>query len=480
MHDANIFEKQAKTDFSKTCGKRSTHSDVFLFSAESGKRRPEGHYAAKRRESAEKEVLMSRFFYLVFLAGKSAWNRRGTLLLVVFSISLSTALLLGIERVRTQVRESFLQAVSGVDLIVGARGGEIQLMLYAVFHLGGATNNMGWDSAARIAARRDVAWTIPVSLGDSHNGYPVVATTPDFFSCYRFRGDKGLELERGRWFTELFDVVAGAEVSRRLGYAPGQQIVLSHGGSGAHLARHDDKPFTVSGILRPTGTPVDRSLYIGLEAMEAIHLNWQGGVPLRGLEIRPDQVRTFNLEPKNITALLVGLKNRSRVFSLQQDVRNWKEEALTGVMPGVAMDQIWRMVNTGERVLLLVSGLVTVTGLAGLVSAILAGLGERRRELAVLRSAGARPVDILTLLACEGVLLLCAGMAGGILLLVLLILALGPLLADSYGIFIHLSPPESAEVLLLFGIASAGLLTSLVPAMRAYRLSLSDGLTASV
>ncbi|MDR2051297.1 MAG: ABC transporter permease [Deltaproteobacteria bacterium] len=422
---------------------------------------------------------MIRFTYLFFLAGKSAWNRRGTLLLVVLSIALSTTLLLGLERVRTQVRESFVQAVSGVDLVVGARGGDMQLMLYAVFHLGGATNNMSWKSALSIAARPDVAWSVPISLGDSHNGYPVVGTSADFFTRYRFRGGRELQLAQGGSFSDLFDVVTGSEVAKKHGYVPGSRIILSHGNSGAQLARHEDKPFVVSGVLRPTGTPVDRSLYISLEAMEAIHLNWQGGAPIRGLEIRPDQVRKFNLEPKSITALLVGMKSRSRVFALQQDIRNWKEEALTGVMPGVAMDQIWRLVSTGEQALFLVSGLVIFTGLAGLASAILAGLGERRRELAILRSAGARPLDILILLACEGFLLLCAGMACGLLLLVLLLLALGPTLADSYGIALHVSPPGTGELLLLGGIAAAGFLTCLIPAWRAYRLSLADGLTAS-
>jgi putative ABC transport system permease protein len=423
---------------------------------------------------------VARFCYLLFLAGKSAWNRRGTLLLVVFSIALSTTLLLGIEKLRTQIRESFVQAVSGTDLVVGARGGNIQLMLYAVFHLGGATNNMGWQSAREIAKRPEVAWTIPVSLGDSHKGYPVVATTADFFIHYRFRGGRELVLARGKVFESVFDVVMGAEAAKNLGYAVGQKLVLNHGSGGTHLAEHADKPFAVSGILAPTGTPVDRSLYIGLDAMEAIHLNWQGGAPMPGLRITPEQVAKFDLEPKSITALLVGLKKRGQVFALQRVINDWKTEPLTGVMPGVAMDQIWSMVGAGEQALLFVSALVTVAGLAGLVAAILAGLGERRRELAILRSAGAKPVNILILLACEGFLLVTAGAVGGVAALFLLIAALGPTLADMYGIFIYLSPPAAGEWLLLGCVCLAGLLASLIPALRAYRMSLSDGLTVAI
>ncbi|MDR1243500.1 MAG: ABC transporter permease [Deltaproteobacteria bacterium] len=419
---------------------------------------------------------MTRWTYLLTLAGRSAWNRRGTLLFVVFSITLSTTLLLGLERIRTQLRESFVQAVSGTDLVVGARGGNIQLMLYAVFHLGGATNNMSWDSAREIAGRAEVAWTIPVSLGDSHRGYPVVGTTGDFFEHYRFRGGTRLALARGTPFAELFDVVIGSEVAKNLGYNPGQSLVLAHGSSGSLLTEHGDKPFTVTGVLAPTGTPADRSLYISLEAMEAIHLDWQGGAPLPGLRISPELAKKFDLEPKNITALLVGLKKRGQVFALQREINSWKKEALTGVMPGVAMDQIWNMVNSGERALLLISTLVTITGLAGLASAILASLGERRRELAVLRSVGARPLDIVILLACEGILLVGAGIVCGLAALAALVASLGPALADSYGVAVRLSAPSAGEWLILGGICLAGFLTSLIPALRAYRMSLADGL----
>ncbi|MDR1425025.1 MAG: FtsX-like permease family protein [Azoarcus sp.] len=422
---------------------------------------------------------MRRLFQLLSLAGKSAWNRRGTLVLVVFSIALSTTLLLGIEKLRTQIRESFVQSVSGTDLVVGARGGNIQLILYAIFHLGGATSNMGWDSAREIAGNSEVAWSIPISLGDSHRGYPVVATSDDFFEHYRFRGDRRIVLAEGKRLGALFDVVIGAEVAKKLGYSLGQKMVLSHGNSGTRLAEHDEMPFSVAGIIAPTGTPIDRSLLIGLPAMEAIHVNWRSGAPIPGSHVTPEQVARFRLEPKSITAMLVGLKKRSRVFALQRTINEWKSEPLMGVMPGVAMDQIWDMVNTGERTLLLISMLVTVTGLAGLAAVMLAGLGERRRELAILRSVGARPLDILVLTACEGGLLVIAGIVCGLSALYALLGALRPFLASHYGVSIHLSPPAASEWALLGGICLAGLVASLIPARRAYRMSLADGLTVS-
>jgi putative ABC transport system permease protein len=352
-------------------------------------------------------------------------------------------------------------------------------MLYSIFHLGGASAEMSWESARRIAARGEVAWSIPVALGDSHKGYPVVATSAAFFQHYRYRRGESLRFAKGEEFRDLFDLVLGAEAAKSLGYRQGKVLTLAHGSGGTGLAEHTDKPFVVSGVLGPTGTPVDRGLYISLEAMEAIHLDWQGGAPVPGFQVRADQARKFNLEPKRVTALLLGLKNRGRVFALQRQVNEYPEEALMGVMPGVAMDQLWSLIGLGEKVLLLVSALVTVAGLLGLASAILAGLGERRRELAILRSAGAGPLDIVILLACEGLLLMICGILAGSAGLALLLAVLGPVLADSYGIALYLSPPTAREWLLLGGILAAGLLAGLIPALRAYRLSLADGLTVS-
>lgn len=421
-----------------------------------------------------------RFLYLLSLASKSAWNRKATLLLIVFSIALSSTLLLGIERIRLQMRENFIQVVSGTDLIIGARGSPVQLMLYALFHLGGATNNMSWESAQTITQRDEVQWAIPLSLGDSHKGYPVVATNENLFQFYRYQRKKTLSFAKGTVFKDLFDVVVGAEVAQQLTYDLNSEITLTHGHIQTSLTQHEDKPFRVVGVLVATGTPIDRSLYINLEAMEAIHLNWQGGAPIPKLNLSSEQVRKFDLTPKSITALLVGLKKRGQVFAVQRSINRDKDEALMAVMPGVALDQLWTMMAFGEKALLLISSLVTITGLAGLAASILSGLGERRRELAILRSSGARPYDILVLLATEGFLLVFLGVLTGIALLTFLTLLLSPFLLDWYGFSLSLSWPKQREWMLILAIGFSGFLTCLIPAYRAYRMSLADGLTVSL
>ncbi len=421
---------------------------------------------------------------LLHVASRSAWNRRGTLALVMLSIALATALLLGLERLRTDIRSSFSLAVSGTDLVVGARTGPVQLMLYAVFRVGGATNNIKMDSVRAVAAHRAVAWVLPITLGDSHRGHPVLGTTTEYFTRFMYGERQPLALAQGRAFAGtldgLYEAVLGAEVADALGYRLGQRIVLSHGlsaGPADLTAAHGDKPFTVVGVLARTGTPVDRTVHVSLQAIEAIHLDWAGGAPVPGLQIAPEVARKFDLEAKQVTAALVGLKSRAAVFNVQRFVNGYEPEALLAVLPGVALDELWTAVGLGEKALLAISGLVALVSLASLVAVVLAGLNERRRELAVLRAVGAGPRQVLVLLAFEGALVTLCGALLGAAAAALAVLGAGPWIQQRFGITLLAGAPTAEQWGLLLAVLLAGMLASLVPGWRAYRLSLADGLS---
>ncbi|AGU48767.1 putative lipoprotein ABC transporter, permease protein, MacB-like family [Variovorax paradoxus B4] len=417
---------------------------------------------------------------LFSIAWRSAWNRRFTLALTVFSIALSTFLLLGVERIRTELRENFASSVSGTDLIVGARTGSTQLLLYSVFRIGAATNNISWKSVQALAAHPGVDWVVPLSLGDSHRGFAVLATSPEYFTRFRYGNRQSLALREGKPFSALFDAVVGAEVADKLGYHVGQKITLAHGSGELNAAEHADKPFTVVGVLARTGTPVDRTVHIGLEAMEAIHLEWAGGAPMPGVKIPAEQVRKFDLTPKNVTAALVGLKNRSAVFGVQRWISTYTGEPLMAILPGVALDELWSVIGIGENALLLMSALVALVSLAGLVSVVMAGLNERRRELAVLRAVGAGLRHVLALLALEGAMVTVLGVAFGVVMAVLGIALLAPWLQSQFGLTLSLSEPTLNEWLLMASLLAAGWLASLLPGIRAYWLSLADGLSPRI
>ena len=417
---------------------------------------------------------------LLRLAAKSAWNRRFVLFLVALSIALSTFLLLGIERIRTDVRENFSQSVSGTDLIVGARTGSVQLLLYSVFRIGSATNNIRWSSVQAIEKQRGVAWVVPISLGDSHRGFAVVGTSPAYFDRFQYGDHQPLALASGKRFEGLFETVLGAEVASKLGYKLGDRIVLSHGDGVFAANEHGDKPFTVVGILARTGTPVDRSVHISLQAMEALHLDWMAGAPVPGTSISAAEAARHDLTPKNVTAALVGLKSRTAVFSVQRSIAEFEGEPLMAVLPGVALDELWDVVGVGERGLIAMSALVGFVSVAGLVAVIMAGLNERRRELAILRAVGAGPRQVLFLLALEGALVTLVGVVAGWVTCLLVVALLGEWFGSRFGIALHAHLPSVEEGLLLITVLAVGWLASLIPGVRAYRLSLVDGLSPRI
>ena len=416
--------------------------------------------------------------HLLRLALASLNNRRFTALLTILAIALSVCLLLAVERVRTEARSSFASTISGTDLIVGARSGSVNLLLYSVFRIGNATNNIRWSSFEWLASHPKVKWAIPISLGDSHRGYRVMGTDMSYFQHYRFGRGQSLQLAQGKPFADMFDVVLGAEVAAALHYTIGQELVLAHGVSEVSLTRHDDKPFKVSGILARTGTPVDRTLHISLPGMEALHVDWQNGIPARGAgRVSADSARSMDLHPKAITAVLLGLNSKIATFTLQRQINEYSGEPLQAILPGVALQELWSLMGTAEKALFVVSLFVVLTGLIGMLTAILTSLNERRREMAILRSVGARPWHIASLLILEAFALSLAGVAAGLLLLYLGIAASQGYVQANYGLYLPLNLPSRYEWSLLGGILAAALLMGSLPAWRAYRQSLSDGLS---
>ncbi len=411
------------------------------------------------------------------LAWQSLANRWLTGLLAVLAIALSVMLLLGVEKVRTGARQSFADTISGTDLIAGARSGSLNLLLYSVFRIGNATNNVTWKSYKDIAALPEVDWMVPLSLGDSHRGYRVLGTSADYFKRYQYRRGQALAFASGGPFTDLYDAVVGSEVAERLGYKVGDKIVVAHGLGSVSFVEHDDKPFRVAGVLARTGTPVDRTVHVSLEAIEAIHVDWQSGARVPGQEASADAVRKMDLTPKAITAALIGLKSRRATFKVQRAINDYSQEPLTAIIPGAALQELWGLVGTAETALGAVSAMVVVTALLGMVTMILTTLNERRREMAILRSVGARPRTVLGLLVAEAGLITAAGVVLGTALTYVGLIVAQPLIDRGWGLHIPISSPSEREWMMLGAILAGGLVAGLLPALRAYRMSLADGMT---
>ena len=484
---------------------------------------------------------------LVFdLALKSLRNRAFSTSLTVGSIALSVALLVGVENVRVGMRESFSNTISQTDLIVGTKGGTIQLLLYSVFGMGSPTENVSWEAYRQWAEHPAVAWTIPYSLGDSHRGFRVVGTNRDFHRHYRYRGGQEIALAEGRANEDLFDVTLGADVAAELNYGLGDEIAVTHGIGEVGFMDHDHMPFTVTGVLAKTFTPVDRAIYVTLEGMEAIH--WEDGTPPEAEAAPADDehvheeeeaaaahaddehahedeeeaapaddahaheeeaaapaedehdheeeteaaladdahahtavdVSIEDVEITQVTSFFVGTTDRRDVLQLQREINDYEGEPMMAVIPGLALNEMWQGIGYAETGIRLVTIFVVLVGLLGMLVSIYTSLNERRREMAVLRAVGAGPKSIVALLVLESVCLAAAGAVLGLALVYVLLAAGQPVVEAQVGLFIPIRPPGSVEWLFLGAVVTAGFLMGFVPALKAYRTALHDGLAVRV
>lgn len=412
----------------------------------------------------------------VSVAWHSLLSRKYTALLALISVAISVFVLLGVEHIRHEAKESFGKTVSGVDLIIGARTGQLNLLLYSVFHIGNPANNMAWQSYRELAGDSKVAWAIPISLGDSHRGYRVVGTTAEFFTRFRYGDDAMLGFIEGKAFTQVFDAVLGADVARKLNYRVGDKIVLAHGLGQTGFSLHDDHSFEITGILRPTGTPADQAVYVSLQGVEAIHLNWRQGAKRSDNKLDGEGIETSNLVPQSITAVMVGLQSKMTTFQMQRQVSRYAKEPLLAIMPGVALTELWQMMRAMENTLQLISWLVLLSSLLGLSTMLLSTVRERRHEIAVMRAIGASPLFVFLIIQLEALLIAIAGIVIAIFALSIAALFAQSYLAQHFGIFIG-GYAVTAEAWMLLGlIVAATAVFSLIPASNAYRLSLHSGL----
>lgn len=418
------------------------------------------------------------------LAWRSAWSRRHALAMVALSVSVSVLILLGVQQLRHDARQSFTQALSGVDLIVGPRGSASELMLYSVFQVGRPSRNMAHEAYVALRALPQVRWAVPVQLGDTYRGFPVLGTTPELFEVFQTQGAR-LQWAQGRPFADpqadagaVVEAVLGAQVAARHGLSVGDRLVLTHGRSDGLAPDHADQPFTVVGVLQATGAPIDRNVIISLQGFEALHQGMGApGLPwLGGAGAAPTVAERAALVPRELTAVWVGLHARTEVFSARRGIERLPQDSLMAVLPGVALDELWQVVKLAENALLAIGVLVAVSGMLSVAAVLMVGLSARRKELAVLRALGATPLALLGLVWLEALGVCLMGMLGGLVLHGLGLWALQDLLRTELGIAVQWGWPTAEVAWSLAGLVLAAWLAASVPALRAYRLSLVDGL----
>jgi putative ABC transport system permease protein len=414
---------------------------------------------------------------ILSFAWDSIKNRRKSVLLTFFSLLISISVLFSVEHIRVQAKESFNRTVSDIDLIVGAPSGQLNLLLYSIFRMGSPTNNISWESYETLSELKQVKWAIPISLGDSHKGYRVLGTSEVYFEHFKYGNQQPLSFASGQAFSSSFEAVIGSEVAKRLNYKIGSEIVIAHGIGSVSFKNHDYAPFVVSGVLAPTGTPVDKTVHVTLAGIEAIHLP-------------PAQLKSFveqqasgqdapELRPSSISAVMLGLESKMTVFTLQRSINNYQDDRLMAIMPGVALAELWQLMGMVENILIIISVLILLSSLIGLAVMLLSSMRERRREIAILRVIGARPSVVFSLIMTEALLLVSLSILGAIALLNISFFLLGGWLASTYGLFIDANIFTFNTLVLAIVVLACAAVITLLPAADAYKTALHSSLSSN-
>ena len=398
--------------------------------------------------------------------------------LVTISLMASMVLLLSIERIQQGAEEGFNQSISGVDAIIGPRSSSIELVLYTVFHLGRPTNNITTKTVNDVKLRGDISWLVPIALGDSHKGFRVVATEPNYFEHIKYANGQPLVFSKGVAFAELSEAVLGSDVAEKLSYRVGSKIQITHGSVESIGSKHDDFSFVVTGILNKTGTPIDQAIFLDLKGYELLHLGWKSGKKIFNLDdINLSSLPEDALIPKTVTAAFIGLKSKLTLFNFSKNIREYPKEAISAVIPGIALSELWSIVGLVDKGFQLLSWIIIAISLIAMVTLIIASLDNRKQEMTIYRANGASPKFLAMMVLCESLVIGLTAIVGAIVLVTIVTYFATAQLNLALGISPSFKWISMGEITVFSFILLAGALSSLIPAVMVFRKNLHQTLS---
>ena len=375
-------------------------------------------------------------------------------LLNIVLIALGTATIGFVVIVNEQIGGTLNRDAQGIDLVVGAKGSAISLILAGVFHIDAPTGNVSLDSARELASNPLVKKVIPLSLGDSFRGFRIVGTTPDYLGLYDGT------FAAGRVWQDKMQAVLGATVAMKAGIGIGDTFVGSHGlGAGGPI--HADSVYTVVGVLKPTGTVLDRLVTVNSESVWFVH---------EGALTDPDEKKVVEAE-RQVTILLLQYATPMAAATLPRKIN--AETNMQAASPALESARLFRMIGVGADVIRAFGGVVLATAALSLFIALYHALNERAYDIAVLRTLGARPVSIALLLFVEALILALMGGLLGLALAHGMIAILAAWMDSEQSLNIQAWTFSASEFLLLVPALLAATLAASLPSWRAARANIS-------
>lgn len=392
--------------------------------------------------------------------------------LTVLSVALGLGLAVIVLLMSHQTQALLGSETASWDLVVGAKGSPLQLVLNSLYYMDAPTGNINVAVWKRLQADPSVSRVIPLNMGDNYFGSPIIGTVPEFLAGREAPRGRPL-LSAGRMFAKPFEAVVGSDVAARDHLQLNQQIIGAHGWTKSDDL-HPQFPYTVVGLLARTGTSLDRAVYTDYHSAWIVHAH-PDEHEQEGLNHEPAHHEPEHDPTSEVTALLVALDQPGARFGLTQEI-NRHENALS-VVP---VDEISKLDATFiaplRGVLLLVAYLVVLVSSLSILISLYLTIHQRRRDLAILRSLGATRADVFRLITVEAAVLAGLGVLVGWAFGHGLTAALAPAVFARYGISLHPGQLLPGELAVGLSVWLLGVLAGLLPAIIAYRMRVADAL----
>lgn len=394
--------------------------------------------------------------------------------ITALSMGLGCGLVMAVFAVNDQTREAFTGGKIGFDAVLGARGSKLQLVLNTVFHLETSPGNIPWAAYKEIRDDGRVALAIPYALGDNYRGFRIVGTSEELFSKFEYQEGKRYRIPQpGRAFDPgLREAVVGSYAASKLGLAPGSTFNPYHGVVYDAKLRHAEE-YTVVGVMAPTNTPADRVLWIPIEGIFRM-----GGHVLRGSgeEYKAEAAQEIPDEHKEVSAVMLKLRAKSAGFMLDQFINRQGKTATLAWPIGTVMAELFDKIGWVTRVLTLVSYLVIVVAAFSMLAAVYNTMNERRREMAILRSLGARRGTLFSAIVLESASIAFIGSLIGFLAYAIILIGASLVIRAQTGVVLEVWAPHWIHAATPPGATIVGALAGLLPAFKAYRTDVASNL----